>query len=181
MSHKILRITGLALVSLLCVRSGCAQESVADAPNPPIGGDSVVPDLQSSVPDNPDTRPLAGAQNLSLGGQKSSHSFLFPSFGVTTAVRFNPYAGGPTAATTTYLSGRLGVNKISSHSELLVDYLAAGGFTNYANQNNSVVQSLDFSETIRGGRWSQMFGEQLTYLPASSFNFDGLGGLNGLG
>ena len=182
MSHQLQVVSGLALAALIWAIPVSAQES-GDAPKPAMSGDSVTAELQSSA-DAPDTRPLAGAQNLSLGGQKTSHSFLLPSFAVTSAVQFNPYDsnnGGPSTQTTTYISGRLGLNKVSGRSELLVDYLAAGGFSNNANQNSSVVQSLDFSETIRGGRWSQMFGEQLTYLPSSSFNFGGLGGLNGLG
>jgi hypothetical protein len=182
MFQRLLITTALAAVPLVCWTSAKAQD-ISEAPKPAMGGDSVVAGLQSTSAEVPDTRPLAGAQDLSLGGQKSSHSFLLPSFGVTTALQFNgsDAAGTPSPATTTYISGRLGVNKISSRSELLVDYLAGGGFSNYGNQNSQVIQSLDFSETIRGGRWSQMFGEQFTYLPASSFNFGGLGGLNRLG
>lgn len=182
MSQKLIIAAGLALTSLVCWTLADAQDS-GEVPKPAMAGDRVAAELQSSSTDVPDTRPLAGVQNLSLGGQKSSHSFLLPSFGVTTALQFDgsDNSGVPSPATTTYVSGRLGVNKISSRSELLVDYLAGGGFSNYANQNSSVIQSLDFSETIRGGRWSEMFGEQFTYLPASSFNFGGLGGLNGLG
>jgi hypothetical protein len=109
---------------------------------------------------------------------------LLPSFGATSAVQFNPgnsSAGNSSPTSTTYVSGRLALNKISGRSELLLDYLAGGGFSSYSNQGNSVIQSLDFSETIRGGRWSQTFGEQFSYLPASSFNFGGLGGLGNFG
>jgi hypothetical protein len=74
------------------------------------------------------------------------------------------------------------LNKISDRSELLLDYLAAGGFSNDPIQENSVIQGFDFAETIRGGRWSQMFGDQFAYLPVSpagsSFGFGGLGGLS---
>lgn len=182
MSHQMQIAAGLALAALMTAIPVGAQDS-GDAPKPAMSGDSVTAELQSS-PDVPDTRPLAGAQDLSLGGQKASHSFLLPSFAVTSAVEFNSSDrnnGRPSPETTTYISGRLGLNKMSSRSELLLDYLAAGGFSNYANQNSSVVQSLDVSETIRGGRWSQMWGDHLTYLPSSSFNFGGLGGVNGLG
>jgi hypothetical protein len=170
---------------LLCALRAQAQDP-GDAPKPAMAGDSTSAVLQADrAKDIPDTRPLAGAQNLSLGSPSTSHSFLLPSFGVTTQVRLNPYsssqANSPSLISTTYLSGRLGVNKISGRSELLVDYLAGGGFSSDSNQGSSIIQSLDFAETVHWGRWSQMFGDQFTYLPSSSFGFGGLGGLSNLG
>jgi len=161
------------IVTVFCVFSVRAQDS-ANAPKPAMGGDNVSA-LQSGAPmDIPDTRPVAGVQNLSLGRQATSHSFLLPSFGVTSAVQFNPYrssGSNSSPASTTYVSARLALNKISGRSELLLDYVAAGGFSTHSNEGNSAIQSLDFSETIRGGRWAQTFGEQFAYLPASPFNF----------
>jgi hypothetical protein len=185
MSHKLFMIGTLLCGLLLCALIAEAQDS-GDAPKPAMAGDSVSAALQADEPqDTPDTRPLAGAQNLSLGSKSASHSFLLPSFGMTTQVQLNPYnssqANSPSLISTTYLSGRLGVNKISGRSELLVDYLTGGEFSSDSNQGNSIIQSLDFAETVRWGRWSQMFGDQFTYLPASSFGFGGLGGLNNLG
>jgi hypothetical protein len=184
MLWKPLRLGALPLLLVLCVPAAHPQE-VGDAPKAAMVGDSVAA-LQSSAPaDIPDTRPVAGVQTIGLGSQATSHSFLLPSFGVTTQVQFNPYnsgsAGNPSPGSTTYLSGRLALNKISARSELLLDYLTAGGFANYPNGGSSAIQSLDFAETIRGGRWTQTFGEQFTYLPASSFNFGGMGGLGNFG
>jgi hypothetical protein len=183
MPEKQLKTWGPLILLVLCVSAARAQDSV-DAPKPAMAGDNTA-SLQSGAPtDIPDTRPLAGVQNLSLGSQSTSHSFLLPSFGVTSAVQFNPgnsSVGNSSPTSTTYVSGRLALNKISGRSELLLDYLAGGGFSSYSNQGNSVIQSLDFSETVRGGRWSQTFGEQFSYLPASSFNFGGLGGLGNFG
>jgi hypothetical protein len=184
MSRKQLRSWTLVALNVFCVPAVYAQSS-EDVPKPAMGGDSMAPQLSNAVTDIPDTRPLAGTQNLSLGRQGTSHSFLLPSFGVTSQVQFNPNdsisAGNSSPASTTYLSGRIALNKISDRSELLVDYLASGGFSSYSQQGHSVVQSLDFAETIKRGRWSQMFGEQFTYLPASSFNFGGLGGFGNFG
>lgn len=183
MSQKQLKTWGPLILIVFCVYTVHAQDSV-DVPKPAMTGDNTA-SLQPGGPaDIPDTRPLAGVQNLSLGSQAASHSFLLPSFGVTSAVEFNPgnsSGGSSSPESTTYVSGRLALNKISSRSTLLLDYLAGGGFSSYSNQGNSVIQSLDFSETIRGGRWSQTLGEQFSYLPASSFNFGGLGGLGNFG
>jgi len=184
MSWKQLRTWALLILATLCVASARAQDAV-DAPKPAMGGDNTGA-LQSSAPtDIPDTRPLSGVQNLSLGSQSTNHSFLLPSFGATTQVQFRPNnsssAGNSTPASSTYFSGRLALNKISARSDLFMDYLASGGFSSDPGQGNSVVQSLDLAESIRSGRWSHMFGESFMYLPSSSFNFGGMGGLGNLG
>jgi hypothetical protein len=183
-SEKQLKTWGPLILLVFCVSAAHAQDSI-DTPKPAMTGDNTA-SLQSGAPtDTPDTRPLAGVQNLSLGSKTSSHSFLLPSFGVTSQVQVNPYgsslADNSSPASVTYVSGRLALNKVSPRSELLLDYLAAGGFSNYSNQSSSLIQGLDFSETIRGGRWSQMFGEQFSYLPAAAFNFGGLGGVGNFG
>lgn len=182
MSVKQLKTWGPLILIVLCVPAVRGQESF-DAPKPAMAGDNTA-SLQSGAPtDIPDTRPLAGVQNLSLGSQSTSHSFLLPSFGVTSAAQFNGSGsvGDSSPTSTTYISGRLALNKISDRSELLLDYIAGGGFSSHSNEGNSVIQNLDFSETIRAGRWSQTFGEQFSFLSASSFNFGGLGGLSNLG
>ncbi|MCU1241329.1 MAG: hypothetical protein JWO71_2055 [Candidatus Acidoferrum typicum] len=187
MSRKQLTIwvllTAIVLIALR-PRATYAQDS-GQAPKSPMNVDGMAA-LESNAPtDMPDTRPLGGVQDLSLGSQASRHSFLLPSFGVISQVQFNPYeskpAGNSSPATSTYVSGRLALNKISARSETLLDYLAAGAFATNSNQGNSIVQSVDFAETIKGGRWSHVFGDQFTYLPGSSFNFGGLGGLGNFG
>ena len=178
--------TGMLLSGLLLCAFATEAQDTGEAPKPAMTGDSISGVLQTDGPqDTPDTRPLSGAQNLSLGSQSTSHSFLLPSFGVTTAVRMDPYnsgqANGASLISNTYLSGRVGLNKVSARSDLQVDYLTGGGFSNLSNEGKSIIQSLDFAETIRWGRWSQTFGDQFSYLPASSFGFGGIGGLNNLG
>jgi hypothetical protein len=181
---------GVALAGFVLGLSGVQAQDNGAAPKPAmstgvLSSVSHGDDSPAAAPDTPDARPVSGVQNLSLGSQSGSHSFLLPSLGVTSTVRVNPYQANqinaPSLLSTSFVSGRLGINKLSGHSELLVDYLTGGGFSNYSNDGNSVIQSLDFSETVRWGRWTQMFGEQFSYLPGSSFNFGGLGGLNNLG
>ena len=133
----------------------------------------------------PDARPLAGAQNLALGAIAFNHVFLQPSFNVTTqAERFpdnSVLANGNNFQYLSYLTGRLGLNRTSGRSELLLDYTAGGTFSNNPIQGNAAIQNLDFSDTIHWGRWSQLFGDQFSYLSESPFGFGGLGGLNNLG
>ena len=184
MRNKLFTMAILLSGLFVCALTAQAQDS-GELPKQAMAVDGNSAVLQTDEQrDTPDIRPLAGAQNLSIGSQSTSHSFLLPSFGVVTQAQLNPYssslADSPSLISATYLSGRLGINKISKQSELLVDYLASGGFSNYSGLGNSVIQSLDFAETIHSGRWSQLFGEQFSYLPASSFGFGGLGGLDGL-
>jgi hypothetical protein len=182
MLKKLFTIGMLVSLSLFAFTAS-AQEK-GDTPKPAMAGDNSAGLQASGSQDVPDTRPLAGAQDLSLGSQ-TSHSFLLPSFGVITQAQTNSSSFGQTNApawtSTSYFSGRLGVNKISGRSDLLLDYLAGGALSSYSNEGNAVIQSLDVSETLHWGRWSQMFGDQFTYLPASSFGFGGLGGLNNFG
>jgi hypothetical protein len=132
-----------------------------------------------------DTTPLAGAQNLTLGLPPSGHSFLLPSFGVSTQAQFNPYdssqPNSPGVIGSTYLTGRLALSKSSGRSALSLDYMTGASFSTDSNQGNSVIQNLHFSDTIHWGRWSAMFGDQFSYTPQSPFGFGGLGSLNNLG
>jgi hypothetical protein len=193
-------ITAIALVvtGMMVPRAaGQDTQSGAQQPLPPIaqpGTTSTAPAAKPAATgtpvtegdvDVPDTRPLAGAQELTLGSTTSGHNLLLPSFGVATQVRTNPYVSGqtdsPSVVSTTFLTGRLGLNYTSGHSELSLNYLAGGSFSNDSVGGDSGIQSLGFSETIRSGRWSQMIGDQLTYTSQTPFGFGGLGSLNNLG
>src|SRR5712692_9193486 len=88
------------------------------------GDEGTVPAQEPKI--IPDARPLAGAQNLALGAIAFNHVFLQPSFNVTTqAERFSDnsvLANGNNFQYLSYLTGRLGLNRTSGRSELLLDY-----------------------------------------------------------
>lgn len=132
-----------------------------------------------------DTLSLAGAQNLTLGKPAYGHGILLPSFGVATAVQTNPYYSGKTSPSgvvdATYLTGRLALDHSSGHSDLSLDYLGGGAFSSDPILGTSGIQSLRFADSIGWGRWSAMFGDQLSYTSQSPFGFGGLGGTNSLG
>lgn len=177
MNTQIKITIAVLCIGILGATATKAQDSASE-PKPPS-------DL--SAPDQPltkaDTHSLAGVQNLTLGSSKDS--LLLPSFGVTTNVQNNPFnanvTNSPSVISTTFLSARLALNKISEHSELLLDYLAGGRLSNDPQQGNAPLQGLAVSETIRAGRWTEILGDQFSYLPAASFNFGGLGSVNNLG
>lgn len=132
-----------------------------------------------------DTLSLAGAQNVTLGKPAYGHGFLLPSFGVATTVQTNPYYSGKTSPSgvvdATYLTGRLDLNRSAGHSDLSLDYLGGGVFSNDPILGTSGIQSLRFADSIGWGRWSALFGDQLSYTSQSPFGFGGLGGTHSLG
>jgi hypothetical protein len=163
-------------------------------PLSPLGPQKTVDDTgadEVSTPGDhgliPDWRPLAGAQELTLGTSAVRHSFVLPSLSVLTQAGPNPFipgpgaAPGPTTESTSYVAGRLGLNRMSERSELSLDYLAGASFSNEQTVGNSLIQNLDASELIRLGRWSLFFADDFGYLSNSPFGFGGLGGLKNLG
>lgn len=196
-----LRKVGLILSSVLLMGPMANAQSTnngSQQPLPPLSplgplktvGDPVTPGDTATGESQqmmPDTHPLAGVQELTLGASASAHNFILPSFSVVTQAGTNPFitgAGGPShpgTLSTSYLSGRLGLNRMSERSEFLLDYVAGGSFSNDPTQGNSLIQGLETSETIRWGRWSLLLADQFNYLANSPFGFGGLGGLKNLG
>jgi hypothetical protein len=162
-------------------------------PVAPLGPDKTVgdalPDPADLSPGSkqqiiPDSRPLAGAQELTLGSLANAHSFLLPSFSVITQAGADPFTTGashPDVLSTSYLTGRLGVNQVSSRSSFLLDYVAGASFSNEPAMGNSLIQGLDATETIQWSRWTLLFGDQFSYLSSSPFGFGGVGGVKNLG
>ena len=133
----------------------------------------------------PDSHALAGAQELTLGSPAFGRGFLLPSFSAVTNVSTNPFivttSSHPATLSTSFFAGRLGVNRVSGRSELLLDYVSGGSFSNDPLLGNSLIQGLEATETIRTGRWATLFGDQLSYLSNSLFGSGGLGGMKNLG
>lgn len=186
----------LASCLIFGVSAGMAQDPKTDPQQPqqpitPAGANdsansgAVVPYSKEEPSAEPDTRPLAGFQKLSLGTNQADHSFLLPSFSVVGQVQSNPYLSGQVSNTNVTgsgsITGRLALNRITSVSSLSLDYLTGASFSGDSGQGTSGIQSLDFSDTFHRGRWSLLVGDQLMYLSQSPFGFGGLGGLNGYG
>lgn len=132
-----------------------------------------------------DSRPLAGVQELTLGSSATARNFLLPSFSVLTQVGTNPFTSSSSThagtLSSSFVTGRLGLNHISARSELLLDYIGGASFSNDPTLGNSLIQAFDGSETIRSGRWSVLFGDHFSYLSSSPFGFGSVGGLKNLG
>jgi hypothetical protein len=197
---KFIRLMALLAIAFSLASLSRAQTSSSGStqqpsqPVSPLGPektvDSSVQGNANSSGDNtqltvPDTRPLAGAQDLTLGSVEDARSFLLPSFSVITLAGNDTYgtgvAGTPDILSTTFVAGRLGLNKISTSSQFLLDYVAGGSFSNDPTVGDSIAQGLNISETVTMKRWTLLLADRFYYVSDSLFGYGGLGGIDKLG
>lgn len=127
----------------------------------------------------PDTRPLAGAQYLSLGGLGTTRSYWQPHLDVFATADTNPSQNTTTQSnwtTWTSFSGGVDIHQIAGASEMTVGYTGGAMYSNEGTISNGVVQSLNFAEKVSFRRSSISFFDQLNYLPEQAFGFGGLTG-----
>lgn len=143
----------------------------------PLAGVTGGADQQAAADLAPDTTPITGVQNLSLGTPRT-HSYWQPHVDISSTIDSNP---NETTATTsnwgtwTSLSGGVDVHRASPSNDLELSYVGGGTISNDADASNGVVQELSFSDKYMFRRWNLSFFENLNYLPESSFGFNGLG------
>ncbi len=119
----------------------------------------------------PDTRALAGAQELSLGAPGLTRSFWQPLFGLMLTVDTNPLTAIRSSGLTTWSSlfGGIDVRRILGRSDLTLNYVGGGLIGDNTNSGNSIVQQLELSEKLTCRRTVISFLEQLSYLPEAAF------------
>jgi len=135
-------------------------------------------DEEEAQPLTPDTRALAGAQNLSLGSLENDHSYWQPHIDISGSVDSNPQEGPNTSnwGTWTSFSGGVDVHRTSGNSDLTLSYLGGGMIASGTDASNGVMQQLGVVDGFRLRRWTLSFLDQMSYLPGSGFGFAGLGG-----
>jgi hypothetical protein len=138
--------------------------------------DGMNADPQKMIPDD---RALAGAENLGLGMPSLTHSYWQPHFDLLSSLDSNPTIGPGESgwAAEASFTGGVDLHRTSGNSDMTVNYLGGGTFSNNGNVSNGIVQSLDFKDKFTFRRGSIAFFDQLNYLPGSSFGFSGLGGV----
>jgi hypothetical protein len=185
-------IGGLLIGVLLCSGVVRAQENNPQ-PDKPLAPDTANSGNQAATTgdifpiDQPkviaDTRPLAGAQAQTLGTVNKAYNFVLPSFSVYSQIQKGTLSSGQSASDTVFqgfAAGRIALNHTTAYSSTVLDYLAAGSFSQNSELGNSLIQSLDFAYTFQRGRWTTMLGDDLSYTSASPFGYGGLG-LDALG
>jgi hypothetical protein len=148
------------------------------APIPALAGngqsDTGSPDADSLVPD---TRSLAGAQDVSLGGLKTGYSYWLPYLQVSATFDSNPLSAGGTGWSTwpTFFGG-VDLHRTSENSDLMLSYLGGGAFSNTSGVGNATFEQLGLAERLTFHRATVAFLDEFAYLPEANFGYAGIGG-----
>src|SRR5579862_4576211 len=130
------------------------SQSQGNAPIPayhsPLAGLSDNGDAASPDQMQPDTRPLAGAQDIGIGTLPNTHSYWEPHFDITTSGDSKPLDGSGSNGWTTWTTLMAGVDlhRVSGNSNLAVTYTAGGEISNDGNSNDSILQQFGLNEKI---------------------------------
>jgi hypothetical protein len=159
----------------LALVAGAAAQNQAGAPAAPE------PPAANAAPDQaggnmaPDTRPLTGAQALTLGTQDLP-SFLVPKLHFAQTVDSNPDVFVPNSdvGTVSSITGELELQRVSRNRLFTMRYQGGGMF--YENgsslgglQRNSTFQRLGLTQHFDFGRWSLLFSDETGYTSSSAF------------
>jgi hypothetical protein len=127
----------------------------------------------------PDTRALAGVQELSLGGPAVVHSYWQPHFDFTSTLDSNGLSSTQNSGWTTWSSLMAGVDmrRVSGNSDLTLSYLGGGTISNNGSLVNSIVQELDLKEAYAFRRETLTVLDQLDYIPEAAFGYSAFGTL----
>jgi hypothetical protein len=131
----------------------------------------------------PDTRPLSGAQYLSLGNLTTSRSYWQPQFDITGTADSNPTES--TSNTSwggwgTFLGG-VDIHHNSGVSQLTLSYLGGGAYSDEPYVQNGAIQELGLTEQVSFRRAVLTFLEMTEYLPNALAGLGGVGGLPQIG
>jgi hypothetical protein len=160
------------------------QAPTEDKPKPagtsyPIPAiDSTDQQDQNGAPNNtlqPDTTPLTGIQDATLGSPEIRHSYWVPGIQWAGTIQSNSYNQSQNSSwlMNNYLIGNLSLLKAWSRSELAINYSGGGFFSTDSAQGNGVYQSLTLSQAFQWNRWSVQILDQFSYSPLSLFGFGG--------
>jgi hypothetical protein len=132
---------------------------------------------EGAEPMAPDTRPLSGAQILSLGSLENDHSYWQPHIDVAGLVDSNPQEGPNQSGWGTWvsLSGGVDVHRVAGNSDLMLSYLGGGAIASGVSASDGIVQQLGVTETLTLRRWTLSLIDQMSFLPGSGFGFGELG------
>jgi hypothetical protein len=195
----ILRVCYFALFLSFAAQNGRAQEVPQEPANPkpaartypiplidPVGqqDDNIAQDTNNGL--QPDTMPLTGVLNATLGTPEMRHSYWVPGFQYASTIQSNGYNQPNSTGwyASNYLNGNISLLKAWRGSQLAVNYSGGGVLsTNNPTQGNGYTQQLALSQAFQWNRLRVQISDQFAYLPQSGFGF-GVGtnlGMPGVG
>lgn len=139
----------------------------------------------------PDTNSITGVQPVGIGAPPVNHNYWAPRLSIAGTADSNPNVEGGSSGWAGWFSiyGGIDLHRASEGNDLFLSYTGGGMFTNAADTDNGVIQTLSVRDKITFHRSTFTIFEQLSYLPESSFGFagsfgsgvPGVGGLTGVG
>lgn len=197
MRRKFGMLASLAMALAFAATSVCAQQdqtqnqtqqpsqsqSQGSAPIPayhsPLAGLSDNGDTANPDELQPDTRPLAGAQDIAIGTLPMTHSYWEPHFDLTTTGDSNPLNASGSNGWTTWTTAMAGIDlhRTSGNSNLAVTYMGGGEISNDGESNNSILQQFGFNDKISWRRSTLTLIDQLNYVPDLTVGYGSLSGL----
>jgi hypothetical protein len=175
----------------LCASPLAAQQEGGDKPKPAAYQYSLLlntvdnpqdPDQQTQSV-QPDSRPLSGVQNPTIGTPGIRHSYWVPGIQYSNTARSSSLNSAANSGwnTTSFVSTDLSLLEAWSHSTLSANYSGGGFFSTDKVQGNGQYQQLAANYEIDGRRWQVLFVDEFSYLPESSFGFGGPSALSAPG
>jgi hypothetical protein len=188
---KIAQAIAWMAAPLLCTSPLFAQTVDGDRPKPaayqyslPLNTVDNLQDLdQQTQSVQPDSRPLSGVQNPTIGTPGIRHSYWVPGIQYSNTARSNALNSTANSGwnTTSFVSTDLSLLEAWSHSTLSANYSGGGYFSTDKGQRNGQYQQLAANYEIDGRRWQVLFVDEFSYLPESSFGFGGPSALSAPG
>jgi hypothetical protein len=130
-------------------------------------------DQDSTAPLQPDTRPLTGVQNPTLGSPELRHSYWVPGFeysNIATSTALNQSTASGWNSTS-FVAGEVSLLQTWSHSQLSVNYSGGGYFSTDTSQGNGYFHVFGLVQTFEWKRWQLMLLDDSFYLPEAAFGF----------
>jgi len=185
-------LTGAGVIAVLYAGAAMAsaQEQAEDTGKPkpaaraypPAGYPDQDPsgDQDSRPPLQPDTRPLTGVQNPTLGSPEIRHSYWTPGFQYSNMIRSTTLnqANAVGWNSTSYVTGNVSLLQAWSNSQLSVNYSGGGFFSTESSQGNGYFHQFGLDQNFDWRRWQLAFLDQFSYLPETSFGFGGGTGIS---
>lgn len=175
--YKFIFITFLVIGIAL---GAMAQDDQSPTPTPAPSADEQQGASPSDQATNPDTRPLTGAQPLTVGSAALENSYLLPSLTVQQTMNTNAQAapGQNNLTGVGIVIGHLALQKLWKRAQLTASY-AGGGVFNETNSDQLMFHQFGLSQAFLFRRWQLRVLDLAMYMPESSFGYWGLSGIYG--
>jgi|KBSMisStaDraftv2_1062788.scaffolds.fasta_scaffold11022_4 hypothetical protein len=146
----------------------------------PLGVDNQQDQNQTPDAYQPDTRPLTGFQQPTVGTPTERHSYWVPGVSYYNFIQSNGNIGGGESnwSSTSYLSGNVSLVENWSRSQLMMNYSGGGNFSTDSSIGNGWFQQLGATQTFNWARLQLVLLDEFAYLPQSQFGFGAGTGLS---